>query len=85
MTEVGDSLAFERPIDAKTAPTAISTQAARASDWALRLAPSWKISAATVPPIRPPMCPPQEIPGRVKLITRLIRISPPTPLCITGI
>ena len=42
-------------------------------------------SAASAPPISPPMCPPQEMPGSVKLITRLITISPPTPLCISGI
>ena len=31
------------------------------------------------PPISPPMCPPQEMPGSVKLMIRLITISPPMP------
>jgi hypothetical protein len=35
------------------------------------------------PPIRPPRCPPMEIPGMTTVSTRLTTISPPTPLCHT--
>ena len=68
-----------------TAATAITAQPMYASTCARRRSPSWNSAATNAPPIRPPMCPPQEMPGIVKLMTRLRRISVPTPLCMSGI
>ena len=76
-------LTFQTAIDAATAIALISRHATKPSAGIRRPSAARIASAASAPPISPPMWAPTEMPARVKLKTRFRMISPPIPDCMT--